>query len=122
MILGILMVLAGILALIHPFPASLTVVIFVAWSFIWLGRVLQLLSAFSSTERGGRIWLILLGVVMIWIGIVLNGNPIEGLITLTFVVALSLLVSGVAKLIFGWSIRSIGLGGGVVLSGFLLSD
>jgi membrane protein HdeD len=118
LILGILMIGAGILALIHPFPASLTVVIFAAWSFIILG-ILQLVAAFTDAQGGNRIWLIILAAVMIWIGVALRGNPIEGLITLTIVVALSFVASGVAKLVVGWSLRSMGLGGWVMFSGLL---
>jgi membrane protein HdeD len=118
LIMGILMIGAGVLALIHPFPASLAVVVFAAWSFIVLG-VLQLVAAFRDAEGGSRIWLIILALVMIWIGFVLRGNPLEGLVTLTIVVALSFVASGIAKLVVGWGIRSIGLGGWVMVSGLL---
>ena len=118
LIMGLLMIAAGVLALIHPFPASLAVVVFAAWSFMILG-VLQLISAFRDAQGGNRIWLILLALVMIWIGFVLRGNPLEGLVTLTIVVALSFVASGIAKLVVGWSLRSVGLGGWVMLSGLL---
>jgi len=118
LIMGLLMIAAGVLALIHPFPASLAVVVFAAWSFMILG-VLQLISAFRDAQGGNRIWLILLALVMIWIGFVLRGNPLEGLVTLTIVVALSFVASGIAKLVVGWSLRSVGLGGWVMVSGLL---
>ena len=118
LIMGILMIGAGVLALMNPFPASLAVVVFAAWSFMILG-VLQLISAFRDAQGGNRIWLILLALVMIWIGFVLRGNPLEGLVTLTIVVALSFVASGIAKLVVGWSLRSVGLGGWVMASGLL---
>lgn len=118
LIMGILMIAAGIFALLNPFPASLAVVVFAAWSFMILG-VLQLISAFRDAEGGSRIWLIILALVMVWIGFVLRGNPLEGLVTLTIVVALSFVASGIAKLVVGWGLRSIGLGGWVMLSGLL---
>lgn len=116
--MGLLMIAAGVLALMNPFPASLAVVVFAAWSFMILG-VLQLISAFRDAQGGNRIWLILLALVMIWIGFVLRGNPLEGLVTLTIVVALSFVASGIAKLVVGWSLRSVGLGGWVMVSGLL---
>jgi uncharacterized membrane protein HdeD (DUF308 family) len=118
LIMGLLMIAAGVLALMNPFPASLAVVVFAAWSFMILG-VLQLISAFRDAQGGNRIWLILLALVMIWIGFVLRGNPLEGLVTLTIVVALSFVASGIAKLVVGWSLRSVGLGGWVMVSGLL---
>ena len=118
LIMGLLMIAAGVLALMNPFPASLAVVVFAAWSFMILG-VLQLISAFRDAQGGNRIWLIILALVMIWIGFVLRGNPLEGLVTLTIVVALSFVASGIAKLVVGWSLRSVGLGGWVMVSGLL---
>ena len=49
----------------------------------------------------------------------LRGNPLGGLVTLTIVVALSFVASGIAKLVVGWSLRSVGLGGWVMASGLL---
>lgn len=118
LILGILMIAAGIFALMNPFPASLAVVVFAAWSFMILG-VLQVISAFRDASGMSRLGLILLGIIMIWLGFVLRGNPIEGLITLTIVVALSFIASGIAKLFVGWQVRGVGLGGWIMLSGII---
>ena len=85
---GLLMIAAGVLALIHPFPASLTVTLFAAWSFIILG-ILQIVSALRDSSGGTRILLIILGIVMVWIGWILLANPIAGLVALTAAVAIA---------------------------------
>ena len=118
LILGLLMIAAGVLALIHPFPASLAVTVFAGWSFIILG-ILQVIGAIRDTSGGTRILLAILGIVMVWIGWVLLGNPIAGLLVLTAAVAISFVASGVAKLILGWQIRSGSFGIWIMLSGAL---
>ena len=115
---GLLMIAAGVLALIHPFPASLTVTLFAAWSFIILG-ILQIVSALRDSSGGTRILLIILGIVMVWIGWILLANPIAGLVALTAAVAIAFVVSGVAKLGLGWQVRSGGFGIWIMLSGAL---
>lgn len=116
LLLGLLMAGAGVLALVHPFPASLTVAIFAGWSFVVLGA-LQLLSAFRGAAEGHRLWLVVLAVIMIWIGVVLLKNPLDGLMALTIVIVISLILSAAAKLFIGWALRGAGLGGWVMLSG-----
>ena len=116
LILGILMIAAGIYALLNPFPASLAAVVVAAWAFMILG-VLQIVAALRETGGWQRIALILLGAVMVWLGITLRGNLLEGLVALTMVVALSFVASGIVKLFFGWAIRSMGMGIWVILSG-----
>jgi uncharacterized membrane protein HdeD (DUF308 family) len=116
LVLGLLMAVAGVLSLLHPFPASLTVEIFVGWSFVILGG-LQLLGAFQNAHGSNRLWLLLFAAVTLWIGIAMLDHPLQGLIALTMLIAISLVVSGVAKVLIGWPIRSVGLGGWVILSG-----
>ena len=118
LVLGLLMIAAGVLALIHPFPASLTVTLFAGWSFIILG-ILQIISAFTDSSGGRRILLIILGAIMVWIGWSVLGNPIVGLVWLTWAVAISFVASGIAKIVLGFQVRGSGFGIWVILSGAL---
>ena len=96
LLLGLLMIAAGVLALINPFPASLAVTIFAGWSFIILG-ILQIISGIRDTSGGTRILLVIIGAIMVWIGWEVLGNPIGGLLALAIAVAISFVASGVAK-------------------------
>ena len=118
LLLGLLMIVAGVYCLINPFPASLAVTIFAGWSFIILG-ILQIVSAFRDTSGGTRILLIILGAVMVWIGWLILANPIGGLIALTVAVALSFVASGIAKLVLGFQVKGSGFGIWIILSGVL---
>lgn len=118
LILGILMIAAGIYALINPFPASLAVTIFAGWSFIILG-ILQIFAAIRESTGGTRILLIILGIVMAWIGWLILANPIGGLLALTVAVAISFVASGIAKIILGFQAKGSGFGIWIILSGVL---
>lgn len=118
LLLGLLMIAAGVLALINPFPASLAVTIFAGWSFIILG-ILQIISGIRDTSGGTRILLVIIGAIMVWIGWEVLGNPIGGLLALTIAVAISFVASGVAKIILGFQLTGSGFGIWVILSGAL---
>ncbi len=115
-ILGLLLAAAGILTLLHPFPASLTVELFAGWSFLVLG-VLQIFAAFRAAIVEGRVWLLLIGLAMVVIGVALLRNPFAGLMALTVLIALSFIASGVFKLSVGRTIWGGSHGWAVVLSG-----
>ena len=117
-ILGVLLMLAGVLALLHPFPASLTIEMFAGWSFLILG-VVQLVNAFRARQDDGMSPLLLLGLAMALLGIALLKNPIAGLVGLTVIAAIAFIASGLFKLIIGWALERNGLGWGVLVSGVI---
>ena len=77
-IVGVLAIIAGILALLNPFPASLAAVRLASWAFLFLGG-LQIFEAFRAETWGGKLWTLLLGVVAVIVGINLLGRPLEEL-------------------------------------------
>ena len=117
-ILGLLLAIAGVLTILHPFPASLTIELFAGWSFLILG-VVQMVNAFRARQSDGMIWLLLLGVAMALLGVALLRNPIAGLVGLTVIAAMAFIASGIFKLISGWALERNGLGWGVLLSGVI---
>lgn len=98
---GVLSVLAGILALVFPLPASLTVNAFVGASLLAVG-VLGAWGAMTAAEGSDRLWGVLLGIATLVLGALLLFNPVEGLQTLTLLLGIGFLASGLFKLILGW--------------------
>jgi uncharacterized membrane protein HdeD (DUF308 family) len=99
---GIVSLLGGLLALANPFAASLTVEVLVAWTFLFAG-VLTLVSAWRGRGEQFRWGGIALGVILLIIGISLIANPLGGLISLTFLVAVALIVAGAARVVLALS-------------------
>jgi uncharacterized membrane protein HdeD (DUF308 family) len=103
-VLGVLSVIAGVLALLNPFPASLAAVTLAAWAFLIIGAV-EIFDAFTARGWGGKLWTLLLGIVAVVIGIDLLAEPLAGLVKLTLVLAILFIASGVFKLIVGWRVH-----------------
>lgn len=104
-VLGVLSIIAGVLAILNPFPASLVVVKLAAWTFLIIGG-LQIIEAFRATGWGGRIWALAIGLLGLTAGINLLAEPLAGMMSLTLVLAIVFVVSGIVKLMAGWQIRN----------------
>ncbi|SDD43061.1 Uncharacterized membrane protein HdeD, DUF308 family [Paracoccus isoporae] len=103
-VIGILSVLAGILALANPFMATLTAERFAGWSFIFIGG-LQIGAAFQTVGWAGRIWVILLGLACILLGVFLLLNPLAGIVSLTFAAAVTFIIAGIFKIVLAMDLR-----------------
>ncbi|WP_353475393.1 DUF308 domain-containing protein [Salipiger sp. H15] len=102
-ILGIASILGGVIALFNPFAASIAAQTIVAWFFLIIG-VIQAISIFRVTSMKERLLAILMTIIYLWLGISFLANPLEGLVSLTMVAAIMFLVSGVAKVIYAFSV------------------
>ena len=85
-VLGILMILAGMLAILRPLVAGVFIVYIVAWTAIFNGGA-QIVYGFR-TQSGGRMVLeVLLGLLYIVAGIFILMHPAGGLLALTLIIA-----------------------------------
>lgn len=98
LLVGIASLIGGVVALAHPFVATLAAEQLAGWLFIAVG-ILTLFSAFQDKGWGARIWAMVLGVVLTVFGFNLVVNPFEGAVRLTFIVATMLTIVGVFRLI-----------------------
>ena len=98
LLVGIASVIGGVLALAHPFVATLAAEQIAGWSFTIIG-VLTLATAFQDRGWGARIWALVLGGLFTLFGLYLVTNPIAGAVQLTFIVATMLVVIGVFRLV-----------------------
>lgn len=116
LITGIVLIIGGFLAAFNPFAATLTVEILTAWIFLF-GGVGQLVALFMASSWSERIWAGLLALACIWLGVSLLFNPLQGILTLTFVAAAMFLISGIAKVFVSFSLRGTGYFWVVLISG-----
>ena len=105
-VLGILMILAGMLAIADSAFAGVLIVYVVAWSAIFNG-VAQVIYGFRA-HSGGRVILeIILGLLYIVAGIYILMNPLRGLLALTLVIACFLVVYGIFALVLAFQLRPL---------------
>jgi uncharacterized membrane protein HdeD (DUF308 family) len=102
--LGILMILAGIIAICAPLIAGVVIVYVVAWTAIFNGGF-QLVYAFRAHSGGRMILEILLGLLYIVAGVFILMHPAGGLLALTLIIASFLLVYGVFALVLAFQLR-----------------
>lgn len=121
---GILLILAGILAIAMPFLAGGVTVLTVGLLMI-VGGVIEIFHAFGRPAWGQRIAWILLGLLMVIGGVVVAGHPLLGLAFLTLALAAYFIAEGIIKLFYASRVdegRSWLVLGGIValLLGLLL--
>jgi uncharacterized membrane protein HdeD (DUF308 family) len=117
--LGAISLIGGILALANPFAATLTAALLAAWAFTLFG-VLQIVQAFRLRSNWPIfLWSLLLGALTLAVGISLLLRPMEGIISLTVLVAVMFIVLGVVKFMYAIALRPISGWGWVLASGIL---
>ena len=102
---GVLLILAGIVALAAPFIAAITLTIFVGWAMIF-GGVAQAIYAFTNKEGTGHILLkLLLAVLYVVTGGYILYNPIPGIAALALLLGWVLVAEAVLLGILAFQIR-----------------
>ncbi|MEM7193156.1 MAG: HdeD family acid-resistance protein [Pseudomonadota bacterium] len=118
LIQGVLLVAAGILALLSPVFASLGVVFLLAWILIISG-VLQGIGLIGA-RHVPHFWLQLISAVLaIVIGFLLLRSPGGGLLIMTMLLIVYFMVEGISKIIFALTIRPFPNWGWVLGSGIV---
>ncbi len=115
-VLGVVIVVAGALAIACPFVAGLSVTIAVGVLLIVSG-VSRLFFAFKMGSFGRGLLMFVLGLLTIVAGGYLAAQPDLGLATLTMFVAAYLLVHGVFEIIWAFRLRPIKGWGWTLFSG-----
>jgi uncharacterized membrane protein HdeD (DUF308 family) len=128
-LLGIVLVLAGIVVLSDVVLVTIISAIVIGWTAIVAGAF-EVIHAFWTKGWGGLIWRVFLGILYVTFGIVLVSQPVSGALMLTYVLGLLFLLSGLVRILLGvahW--RGVGwimllsgafgvLAGIVILTGF----
>jgi uncharacterized membrane protein HdeD (DUF308 family) len=102
--LSILMIAAGLLAIVIPPVAGIAVTIFVAWLLLFSG-VAHLVYGWHTRHNGGMVLEWLVGILYAGIGLYMLVNPVLGLASLTLALAAYLLLEGILELILSYRLR-----------------
>ncbi len=112
---GILLIILGIVAIALPFATAIALSLLFGWIFI-LGAIAQIIYAFVSRRAGSFIWKLLMGVFYLIGGIFVLLSPGITALTLSLILAISILVQSITQVIdavqmrpapgWGWTLFS----------------
>jgi uncharacterized membrane protein HdeD (DUF308 family) len=91
---GIVLSLLGLGAIIVPPLAGLVATVFLGWMFLVAG-IVGLVATMSARAAPGFGWALLSALAAVVAGAVLLWNPLQGLITLTYVLTVFFIVDGI---------------------------
>jgi uncharacterized membrane protein HdeD (DUF308 family) len=118
LIKGVLLVAAGIIAIVFPVISSVAFILILGWLLIISG-VIQAISLIGAS-RVPHFWLELISVALAFlVGFLLVRDPAQGLQTITLLLIVFLMIQGISKVVFALTIRPFPSWGWVLLSGLL---
>ena len=91
---GIALSILGLAAIIVPLIAGLFATVFLGWLFLIAG-IVGLVATLSARQAPGFGWSLLSALVAVIAGGVLLWNPLQGLVTLTYVLTAFFIVDGI---------------------------
>jgi uncharacterized membrane protein HdeD (DUF308 family) len=118
LIQGVLLIVAGIVAVMCPLLSSIAVVLLLGWLLIISG-VLQGISLIGA-RHVPHFWLQLISVILaVLIGCLFLRDPAQGLLTITLLLIIFFMIEGVAKVVFSLTIKPFPNWGWVLASGLM---
>jgi uncharacterized membrane protein HdeD (DUF308 family) len=101
---GIFLVLIGCAAIFVPLLAGLVATVFLGWLFLIAG-VIGLIATFRARHAPGFAWALISAVLALLAGAALVWNPVQGLFSLTLLLAAFFIVDGVLMIFLAISHR-----------------
>lgn len=96
---GIVLVILGLLAIVVPPIATLAVTFLFGWLFMVSG-VMGLVTTFWMRAAPGFWWALMSAALAILVGALLLAQPVQGALTLTYVLVVFFVIEGVATIMF----------------------
>ena len=103
---GVLMLVLGMFAIALPNVFTLEIELLVGWLFI-VGGLLRAATIFRKRRMPGFWWTLGTGVLAVLLGVILIGNPLQGVLTLTVVMTAMFVVEGVAAIFVALEFRRL---------------
>lgn len=102
--LGILLVIAGIAAVLFPTIAAVAATLYIGW-FALIAGAIAIAIAIKTRAEPHFGWRLLVGVVYLALGFLLVANPILGALSLALFVGALLVVSGVVEMMLAFRLK-----------------
>jgi len=101
---GLVMTVLGFVAVMMPMLSSVVVSVFIGWLLV-LGGIVTIAGAYSLRGTSMFIWQLLAGLLPLVVGLLFVVYPLEGLVTLTVIIAFVLLLTGTGQVAFALWMR-----------------
>ena len=116
--LSVLMILAGVLAIVIPPTAGVAVTLLVGWLLLICGAA-HLVFAWYAHRAGAVVWELLLGVAYIIAGGYLLMHPLAGMASLTVALVIYLFAEAILEFILSFSLRPLPGAGWILFDGII---
>jgi uncharacterized membrane protein HdeD (DUF308 family) len=117
-VLSVLLIVAGILAIILPPLSSIGVAILVGWLLVLCGFA-HMAYTWHISRGGGLFWGILLGLIYIGTGGYVLLHPLASLYSLTLLLAACLLLEAILEFILSFQLRPLPGSGWLLFDGIV---
>ena len=117
-VLSILMIVAGILAILSPIAGGLAVTMIVGCLFIFSGAA-HFVYGWHARSAGWLVWEWLLGVLYIFVGGYLLSHVAVGLAALTVVLGVFLVLEAILEFVLSFQLRPLPGSGWLLFDGIL---
>lgn len=104
--IAIFMIILGIIAVIFPFFATITSTLAFGWIFIFAG-IAQIIYAFQSKGAGRVAWKLILGLLYLLGGVSVLANPLQGALTFTLILGVTIFVQGIIQVSLAFQMRRV---------------
>lgn len=114
--LGIVLIVAGLVAIAFPLFSTIAAKIMLGWLFL-IGGAMMILHAFQAPGWQGFLWELLIGILYAVAGGYLAFFPLTGLLTLAILLAVLFIIEGIFEVIMALRVRPHEGWGFLLLSG-----
>ncbi len=115
---GVLLIVAGVLALLMPVIAALATALYLAWLLI-LGGAFEIAYAIHTRRFRGFRWRLFSGLLTLALGIAILAAPVVAAASLALLVGFFLLLAGIARSILAFQLKPLPRWGWVLIDGVL---
>jgi uncharacterized membrane protein HdeD (DUF308 family) len=102
---GIVLVILGVLAVLVPVIATLALTILLGWLFL-IGGVMGLITSIWARRAPGFWWGLISAVISIVAGLLLVASPVQGAVSLTFVLVAFFIIEGIVTIMYALQHRT----------------
>jgi uncharacterized membrane protein HdeD (DUF308 family) len=115
---GILLILAGIVAIVEPTIAAVATALLLAWLFVFAG-IVELVYAFQQRAHDGLAWKVISGLALLALGVYMLAFPIASIASLALLIGAFLAASGFSSVLLAFKLRPKDGWGWVLFDGAL---